>query len=190
MNVWKMTMAMPALLAMLMLAGCGQGGDTSGQGETASGAGNTPAAPALPVPAAMQAFQDDGNVAELVIEGDDRMQFNLDRMTVQPGQMVRLTLKHVGNLPAQSMGHNVVIIKVGDDPFEFSTDVNESGGSLDNEYVPEPVRDRVIAFTPIIGGGEETSVEFQAPQEAGDYPFLCSFPGHAGMMNGILAVQP
>lgn len=189
MRAWRMIAVVPVMVAGLMLTGCGQGSET---GSTAQ-QGSTPKAPAkaadgLTVPEAMQAFQASGKVVELTLEGNDRMQFNKDRLSVQPGQMVRLTLKHVGQLPAQSMGHNVVILKPGDDPFEFSADVNEKGGNIDNAYVPEPVRARVIAFTEIVGGGETTSVEFQAPKEAGEYPFLCSFPGHVGMMRGVLAV--
>ncbi len=148
-----------------------------------------PAAEALSTPEPMQAFEDDGDVAEITIGGDDRMRFDTDRFTVRAGQMVRLTLEHTGQLPAQSMGHNVVVLVEGDDPIEFGADVNEQGGSMDNDYVPEPVRDRVIAYTAMIGGGETTVVEFKAPESPGEYPFLCSFPGHAGMMNGIMEVE-
>lgn len=172
--------------ALVVLVGCG--GDTP---QTTTDPGTT--APATPtvegtVPAQMQAFSDDGNVLEIVIEGDDMMRFDIEQFDVSPGQMVRLTLVHVGSLPAQAMGHNVVIIYPDDDVFDFGGDVGEAGGGLHDDYVPESLRDRVVAFTEIIGGGETTVIEFQAPSEPGDYPYLCSFPGHFGQMNGIMTV--
>lgn len=148
-----------------------------------------PAAEELTTPEPMQAFQDDGDVLEITIEGDDRMRFDTDRFTVGAGQMVRLTLEHVGNLPAANMGHNVVIIQEGEDPVSFGSDANSEGADFPNEFVPEPVRDRVIAYTAMIGGGETATVEFQAPEEPGEYPFLCSFPGHFSQMNGIMEVE-
>jgi len=137
----------------------------------------------------MQAFRDDGNVAEIAIEGNDLIRFSINRFTVKAGQMVRITLKHVGALPAQAMGHNVVVLYMGDDVFEFGADVGVQGGSAANDYVPASLRDRVIAFTRMIGGGETATVEFQAPDKPGDYPFLCAFPGHFAQMNGNMVVE-
>ncbi len=171
----------PALILSLALAACGEREegpaidlDTAARGVT---------------PEPMLAFEDDGNVAEIEIEGDDAMRFDLDEFTVNAGQMVRVTLHHTGNLPAQAMGHNVVILWPGDDVFEFGSDVGEQGGSMANDYVPEVLRDRVVAYTAMIGGGETATVEFQAPDEPGEYPFLCSFPGHFGQMNGVMIVE-
>lgn len=137
----------------------------------------------------MKAFAADGNVAEITIEGDDMIRFNIDRFAVKPGQMVRITLNHVGVLPAQAMGHNLVIIFPDDDVFDFGADVGVEGGSAENDYVPESLRPRVVAFTSLIGGGESTTVEFKAPDTPGEYPFLCAFPGHFMQMNGIMSVE-
>lgn len=180
-------MAMPIVVLALALLGCG----VEEPEPDAPDVDPTDAAPEeeLTIPEPMQAFEDDGNVAEIVIEGDDAMRFDIDEFTVDAGQMVRLTLEHVGNLPAQAMGHNVVILYPGDDVMEFGADVGEHEGGHHDDFVPEALRDRVVAFTAMIGGGETAVVEFQAPQEPGEYPFLCSFPGHFGQMNGIMVVE-
>lgn len=186
-----------ALMVSFVLLGCGGDASEGTDGQTAatsastsSGAatGNASSVSGANVPAAMQAFSDDGNVAEIVIEGSDLIRYSIDSFSVEPGQMVRITLNHVGSLPAQAMGHNVVVLQMGEDVFEFGADVGQQGGSAANEFVPESLRDRVIAFTPMIGGGQSATVEFQAPEEPGEYPFLCSFPGHFGQMNGIMTV--
>ena len=44
---------------------------------------------------------------KIVIESNDQMRFNLSEITVQQGQTVVLTLKHVGKLPKAAMGHNL-----------------------------------------------------------------------------------
>jgi azurin len=153
------------------------GGESGSTGSTSS------------VPEAMKAFEDGGNVKEITIEGDDQMNYSIEQFSVKPGQMVRLTLEHVGSLPASAMGHNVVIIEQGEDFMEFTADANEQGANLDNDYLPKAVYDRVIAFTELVGGGNSTTVEFKAPDKAGKYPYLCTFPGHAAQMNGTMAVE-
>ena len=32
------------------------------------------------------------------------------------------------------------------------------------------------------------TIEFTAPAEPGDYPYICTFPGHWRLMNGVLHV--
>ena len=40
----------------------------------------------------------------------------------------------------------------------------------------------------MLGGGEETTIEFEAPAK-GEYTFICSFPGHYALMNGKFIVE-
>lgn len=195
MRISSVASGFSVLVASFALLGCGgDGGDAAAPAAggaaapSASAPASTPASGGA-IPAPMQAFSADGNVAEVVIEGDDMIRFSINRFSVSPGQMVRVTLNHVGSLPAQAMGHNVVILQAGDNAMEFGADVGMSGGSAANEFVPESLRDRVVAFTNMIGGGQSATVEFQAPTEPGEYPFLCTFPGHFAQMNGIMVVE-
>lgn len=121
---------------------------------------------------------------EVTIEGNDRMQFNLDEIKVEAGQTVVLTLKHVGKLPKAAMGHNWVLLTQGTDIQEFGAAASKAAG---NDYIPEDT-DNVIVNTELIGGGQETTIEFTAP-EAGTYDFICSFPGHYALMKGKFIVE-
>lgn len=121
---------------------------------------------------------------EITIEGNDRMQFNLSEITVQSGQTVVLTLKHTGRLPVAAMGHNWVLLTQGTDIQQFGIAASKA---RDNEYIPKDT-DQVIVHTALIGGGEETTIEFKAPA-AGTYDFICSFPGHYGIMKGKFIVK-
>ena len=55
-------------------------------------------------------------------------------------------------------------------------------------YVPTSTD--IIAHTAFAQIGQSQSVEFAAPSEPGDYPFFCTFPGHAMLMKGVLKVTP
>ena len=57
------------------------------------------------------------------------------------------------------------------------------------DYLPAGDK-RVIAHTPLVGGGASTSASFPGNAlKAGDYSFFCSFPGHFALMKGKLVVQ-
>lgn len=120
------------------------------------------------------------------IEGNDAMQFNLEEMRVVEGQTVTLTLKHVGEMSVETMGHNWVLLKPGTDIQEFGT---AAVSAKDNDYIPQDMIDQVIVNTKVIGGGEEISITFDAPK-MGYYKFICSFPGHFGAMQGDFIVEP
>lgn len=131
-----------------------------------------------------EGVQRQDGVVQVNLTGDDMMKFNLNEIKVKAGETVRLTLKHVGQLPENAMGHNFVLLKQGTDVTEFAQNAATASG---NEYIPEGT-DAVIAKTEMIGGGEETTIEFTAP-EAGTYDFICSFPGHYVQMRGKFIVE-
>ncbi|MFN1835954.1 azurin [Balneola sp. MJW-20] len=124
------------------------------------------------------------DVVEVVIEGNDQMRFNLNEIKVKEGQTVKLTLKHVGKLPEAAMGHNWVLLTPGTELPAFA---QEAMKAKDNEYVPAG-SNAVIVATELIGGGEETTIEFTAPAK-GTYDFICSFPGHYALMKGKFIVE-
>lgn len=126
----------------------------------------------------------DDNVANIVLTANDLMQYNTKEIKVKSGQKVKLTLRHVGQLDVNVMGHNFVLLKQGTDLVAFAT---EASTQRDNNYIPKDSND-IIAHTNLIGGGQTTSIEFDAP-EAGTYEFLCSFPGHYTMMRGKFIVE-
>lgn len=126
----------------------------------------------------------EGEVAEITLTADDQMRFSKNEIRVKPGQTVRLTFKHVGQMQKKVMGHNFVLLKKG-------TDINEFGqqavSAANNDYIPQDSK-KVIAHTKMLGGGETTTIEFEAP-EPGSYDFICSFPGHYAIMRGKLMVE-
>jgi azurin len=121
----------------------------------------------------------------LVIEGNDQMQFNTKELKAVAGKPITLTLKHVGKIPKEAMGHNLVILQEGTDESAFAA---KAIVAKDTDYIPASEKASIIAHTKLIGGGEEDTIEFTIDKK-GTYNFLCTFPGHVAMMKGVLIVE-
>ncbi|MGR3810571.1 azurin [Jiulongibacter sp. NS-SX5] len=117
------------------------------------------------------------------LESNDMMKFDKSEIFVPASSKVTLTLTHTGKMKKEVMGHNFVLLAKGTSIPDFAA---KAVAAKDNDYIPEG--DAVIAHTSIIGGGESTSVTFDAPAP-GTYQFICSFPGHYGAMKGEFIVE-
>ncbi|MBE2204980.1 MAG: azurin [Chthoniobacterales bacterium] len=121
------------------------------------------------------------------IHASDNMKFDVTEIQVKPGQPVKVTLKNIGTMPKESMGHNFVVLTTGVDMTEFLT---AAATQARNAYVPPQFASKVLAHTKLLGPGESDTVTFTAPKTPGKYDFLCSFPGHAPAgMKGFLIVN-
>jgi azurin len=111
----------------------------------------------------------------------------LDAIEAEPGEEIRITLTTISNLPASAMSHNLALLEQGTDLDEF---VSASITARDNEYIAPDFEDQVIVATAMLGDGESDTITFTAPDESGEYDYVCTFPGHfQGGMVGQLIVQ-
>lgn len=127
---------------------------------------------------------DHGNKIE--ITADDTMQYNSKAFEVAAGKEVTLVFKNLGKLPKAAMGHNVVILKPGTQPATYGMAAVSAAAT---EYIPQDDASKalVIAHTKMLGPGEEDTITFTL--EPGEYPFVCSFPGHFALMNGVITAK-
>lgn len=143
-----------------------------------------PAAPAAPAPAAPAA----GDVVKLQLGVIPAvMQFDKKVLNVKPGQEVVLLFKNE-KCPLQ---HNFILVNPGK--------MNEVGALADKmladpkaiEKHYEPESPEILAHSnKLVGIGQFDLIKFKAPATPGDYPYLCTFPGHWRLMNGVLKVAP
>lgn len=152
---------------------------------TACGGNENAEEQAAPAEETTAAAEEVPAVVEITIEANDQMKYNLDRIDVKEGQTVRLTLKHVGTLPIEAMGHNWILVKPGTDKEAFAA---AAMNAKETNYIPAEFEANIIAHTDMIGGGAETTIEFAAPAK-GFYSYFCSFPGHIGFMKGTFYVN-
>lgn len=162
-----------AVLASLVLAGCGQSEKNATPAAVA-----TAKAPAAAKPAAGRA---------VAITANDTMKFDLTEIQAKPGEALAVTLTNVGTIPKFSMGHNWVLL-AADADLEAFTAATPSAATT--EYIPAEFKAEVLASTKLLGPKESDTALFFAPKTPGRYPFLCSFPGHYQVgMRGVLIVE-
>lgn len=121
---------------------------------------------------------------ELVLETPHgKMKYNLELLTVKPGQKVKLTLRN-----RDEMQHNLVICKPGaESAMTVATQALTLGAAaMERHFVPESPL--VVVATRIVGPGQFDAIHFTAPAQEGDYPYVCTLPGHAFTMKGVLRV--
>lgn len=121
------------------------------------------------------------------ITGTDKMKFDVTEITAKPGEEITIKLTTDSKLPAAAMSHNVVVLNQGVDARAFSI---ASASHKDNDYIDPAQEGDVLAHTKLAAGGETVEVTFNAPDKAGDYEYVCTFPGHfVSGMKGVLKVQ-
>ena len=100
------------------------------------------------------------------------------------GEAICLTFRNPDAVP-----HNWVLAKPGSltSVGDLTNKMVAAPDAALRQYVPES--DDILAYTDIVGAGQTASIYFHAPQQAGRYPFLCTFPGHWMVMNGELVVE-
>ncbi|MDQ7918404.1 azurin [Mesonia sp. MT50] len=124
-------------------------------------------------------------VVTVMITGNDQMKFNKSEIRVKAGQKVKLTLRHIGKLDKNVMGHDWALLTKDADMDSVGRAATLDG---DKEGIPEDIKDKLIVYTKMLGGGESDTIEFDAPP-AGTYTYICTFPAHYMTMNGKLIVE-
>jgi azurin len=150
----------------------------SGAGLALAGCGRPEAPSTAAVPA-------DGRRA-IELTANDSMKFNLTELHAKPGEALRITLRNTGQMPKQAMAHNWVLLKSMSEAELNAFGLSASAKAPD--YMPAD-RSAVLAATKLVGARESDTIEITAPATPGEYPFLCTFPGHFAIMKGKLIVE-
>lgn len=113
----------------------------------------------------------------------EQMRFDKQLLVVEPGKPVAITLQNEDAMP-----HNLAVLKPG---------ALEEIGQAAEKMPPEPdaegrlyvpVSPKVLYATKLVPPGQTAQLAFTAPADCGEYPYVCTFPGHWRRMVGTLAV--
>ena len=130
----------------------------------------------------------DEGVQVVDMTGNDLMMYNTNEIKTKAGTKIRLNFKNVGKKPKESMAHNMVILKPGNNALSFGLTAGSKGATRANGYIPESGKEQILAHTKLLGPGESDTIEFVVP-EAGEYEFVSTYPGEAALMRGKLIAE-
>lgn len=144
------------------------------------------AAPAAAESAAPAAPAADIPVLEVTIKPDNAnpLAYDTKSFTAKAGQKVKLTFEN--NHPTLPQPHNFVLGKLGVDKGKMLGLAMAAMTLVDKGYIPESAD--ILANTKLLQPGQTETIEFTLPT-AGEYNYICTFPGHGAIMNGTITVQ-
>jgi len=122
--------------------------------------------------------------ADVVIKAvPEKLKYDLSEFTVKAGKKFTLRFENPDNMP-----HNIVFIQQGakEEVGLLADKMAADPEAAKNHYVPHS--SKVLFATPIVDDHAKVTLEFTAPAKPGEYPFICTFPGHWRVMQGIMKV--
>ena len=134
-----------------------------------------------PVKARPDGFADARRIEVGVLPG---LKFNTARIEAQAGEKVIFVFP---NDDSSGMTHNLAIITPGSRQTVLDAAVAMGAAGLKKNFIPEIPE--LLASTPQVAQGMKYTLYFAVPEEPGNYHFICTYPGHGLIMQGIFAVQ-
>lgn len=118
----------------------------------------------------------------LEIEAIPGMLFDKKEMRVKAGAKVKLTFDN-----PDDMMHNILIVNPGtaDKVAQLAIDLGLKG--MEHGYIPDS--DDVLAHSTLLSPHSKDVIYFEVPKKRGTYQYVCTFPGHAPIMRGVLIVE-
>jgi plastocyanin len=105
------------------------------------------------------------------------LEFTPARVSARAGTRVRIRFINEGTLP-----HNLVVPKSEDDIDALALAAYQAG---ETNYVPVEQKEKLLGWTTLASPGQTVEVSLVMPA-AGEYTYICLFPGHSNSMFGKL----
>lgn len=110
------------------------------------------------------------------------LKFNLTSFEVHTETNVTVIFNNNG-----LMQHNILFVKPGKADEIMNLAMAMGAGGLDKDWIPNS--DDIIGKIPLIDAGKTYKTVFRSPSRPGEYPYICTFPGHGIIMRGIMTVK-
>ncbi|MDZ7876927.1 MAG: plastocyanin/azurin family copper-binding protein [Saprospiraceae bacterium] len=110
------------------------------------------------------------------------LKYDVETVEVKAGSKVKLIFSNLDD----DMTHNLVIVEPGtaDVVGNLAIKLGIKGSQM--SYVPNTPK--VLYHTSLIQPSSSETIYFVAPLKAGNYTYVCTYPGHHAVMQGILKV--
>jgi len=111
----------------------------------------------------------------------ERLMYDVKELRVKAGKKIRLTFANTDVMP-----HNLLVTRPGKADAVMNAAIAMGAAGFEKGFIPPG--DEVLHHTGLLDMGKEEVLEFVLPAP-GDYPFICSFPGHGVLMRGLLKAE-
>ncbi len=111
------------------------------------------------------------------------MKYDVTTFTAKAGQTLKIVFENPDH-----MQHNLLILKPGSlEKVGAAADaLAKQPNGVESQYIP--ATPDVLFSTPLINPEERHELTFKVPDSPGDYPYVCTFPGHWRIMHGVMKV--
>ena len=124
-----------------------------------------------------------GDAVDITISSvKEKLVYDVKSFTVRTGQKITVTFKNPDFPP-----HNLLFVKPGQADAVAKMAVDMGADGFAKQFKPET--DKILWGSTMLDHGETEEISFTAPQP-GEYPYVCTFPGHALLMRGVMKVLP
>jgi azurin len=132
---------------------------------------------------ALRAAQEEKKAGKNIVDIStlrSKMLFDKEEITLPARSSVVIRFTNPDEMP-----HNFVIIQKGslEKVGKAADAMAAKKDGFDRNFIPSVPE--VLFATPLVAPGESFDLEFYSPK-AGEYTFICSFPGHWTMMKGVI----
>ena len=115
----------------------------------------------------------------------ERMLYDLKQFEARAGRPVKLEFVN-----PDAISHNLVIIRPGTEEavgLEVNRMIADPKQIEIGQCIPET--DAILFHTEMVPPNSSETLRFIAPKEPGNYPYICTFPGHWTIMKGVMVVK-
>ena len=122
-----------------------------------------------------------GSDRTIILAPRPGLKFDIEAITVKAGSKIKLTFNN-----SDDMQHNFVLTapNAANQVGEMAIKLGVDGERLN--YIPSTPL--VLVHTLLLQPGQSDVIYFSAPDEPGEYQYLCTYPGHYMIMRGVLKV--
>ncbi|HEY3900352.1 MAG TPA: family 16 glycoside hydrolase [Chthoniobacter sp.] len=111
-----------------------------------------------------------------------QMRYDTTEFAVEAGRNVKLIFQNDDEMP-----HNLCFFAPGTDVIAAANkQMEKPEEALKRNWIPDDPR--MWVHSKLVNPHERDEIDFVAPEKPGVYPYVCTFPGHAAIMQGKMIV--
>ncbi|NUM55822.1 MAG: c-type cytochrome [Candidatus Hydrogenedentes bacterium] len=111
----------------------------------------------------------------------EQMRYDRKAFAVGPGMKVKIVFSN-----PDAMDHNMIFVQPGSGSQVALAAMMLGADGIKKNWTPQI--DKIFAASKMLSMGGKETIEFTAPKELGQYEYICTYPGHYQLMNGIMHV--